>query len=288
MDDVLCLYHKNCVDGTTAASVFLTKFPLGATLGMEYGYKNLDEILKQVSKKTAVYIIDFSLSVEDTVQMAKKAGRVVNIDHHIGVNSKLKSINLDNFNYVFDNDRCGSSLAWNYFYNDKEEPRLIALVGDKDLWKWRFGDETKHANNYLSSFLNRPEVVKDFILDDVDKILQMGRVISEYNDSSIENLIEKLGALVLRVKNPDGSGNYSVPSFNSPLFQSEIGNIMSKKSGEAVAVYYVDKRGVRISFRSCDGQIPSALALAKILGGGGHELAAGALITFSEFSKMIY
>ena len=44
---------------------------------------------------------------------------------------------------------------------------------------------------------------------------------------------------------------------------------------------------VKFSFRSKAGQEPSSLDLARILGGSGHVLAAGARVSLKDFLEMI-
>ena len=82
-------------------------------------------------------------------------------------------------------------------------------------------------------------------------------------------------------------GDFTVKAFNVGNFQSEIGNILAEKLGEAVALFNIKGYQVRFSFRSVEGQSPSALDLAKILGGGGHKNAAGASIPLEQFCKII-
>ncbi len=283
-EKVVCVYHKNCTDGTTAAAILLKKFPNCKLFPFEHKYKDEDfqNLLNEIDQKTTVYIVDFAFPQEDMEKILKKAKKVVVIDHHIGVYEPLKQLasRYPNLEYVFDNNRSGASLTWLYFFGEPI-PELVKLVEDKDIWTWKYGDKTKYVNAFLFMYTNQPEKVKEMLEEDVDKLLEKGKIISEYTDYIIETFVEKAKPTYLRI------GEYLVKGYNAGLFQSEIGNILSSKLGEPVALFNISGDFVKISFRSCEGQKPTALELAKKLGGGGHKHAAGAGIPIQKFCNMI-
>ncbi len=283
-EKVVCVYHKNCTDGTTAAAILLKKFPNCKLFPFEHKYKDEDfqNLLNEIDQKTTVYIVDFAFPQEDMEKILKKAKKVVVIDHHIGVYEPLKQLasRYQNLEYVFDNNRSGASLTWFYFFGEPI-PELVRLVEDKDIWTWKYGDKTKYVNAFLFMYTNQPEKVKEMLEEDVDELLEKGKIISEYTDYIIETFVEKAKPTYLRI------GEYLVKGYNAGLFQSEIGNILSSKLGEPVALFNISGDFVKISFRSCEGQKPTALELAKKLGGGGHKHAAGAGIPIQKFCNMI-
>ncbi|NPA51630.1 MAG: phosphoesterase [Aquificae bacterium] len=285
MEKIICIYHKNCTDGTTAAAVLLKKFPDCMLVPLEHNYsqEDIEAILSNVDKNTTVYIVDFSLKKEDLENLLKKARKVVLIDHHIGVKSLLESLakKYKNFEYIFDNNRSGASLAWIYLFKGEEIPPLIKFVEDKDIWTWKYGEKTKYANAYLFLFTNKPEKVVELLDQPIEKILEKGKILSEYTDYIVNYFIEKAKETYLKI------GNYKVKAFNTGLFQSEIGNLMCQKYKEPIALFNISGDIVKFSFRSCDFVSPSALELAKILGGGGHKNAAGAVVPLKDFCDMI-
>lgn len=283
-EKIVCVYHKNCTDGTTAAAVLLKKFQDCKLFPFEHKYKqgDFEQFLKEIDANTVVYIVDFSFPEEDSQKIIKKAKKVVNIDHHIGIYETLKKLasRYENFEYIFDNNMSGASLTWKYFYGEPI-PELIKFVEDKDIWKWEYGDKTKDINSFLFMYTNKPEEVKEFIDKNLENLLEKGKVISEYTDYLINFFVEKAKPTILNID------KYKVKAFNTGLFQSEIGNILSKQLGEAVALFNINGDFVKISFRSCEGQNPTALELAKKLGGGGHKHAAGAGIYLHQFCNII-
>ncbi|WP_457621381.1 DHH family phosphoesterase [Persephonella sp.] len=283
-EKTVCIYHKNCTDGTVSAAVLLKKFPSCKLFPLEHGYspEDFQEILDQVDSSTTVFITDFSLREEDNLKLIQKAKKIINIDHHIGVKEKLQQLSdkYEKFEFFFDNDHSGASLTYKYLFGENI-PKLIKLVEDKDIWTWKYGDETKYANAYLILFTNKPEVIKDLIDQDINDILEKGKIVSQFIDYLIDRFIEKSEETLLQI------GKYRVKGYNTGLFQSEIGNILSEKNGEAVVLFNITGYNVKLSFRSCEGQKPSALELAQILGGGGHRNAAGALISLKQFFSMV-
>jgi len=284
-NNIICIYHKNCTDGTFSASVLLKKFKNCKLIPLEHGYseEELEEILKDVDENTIVYITDFALRKEDIQKLLKKAKEVINIDHHIGVKDQLEQVAKENpkFKFHFDNESSGASLTWKVVYGEDNMPEIIKLVEDKDLWKWRYGDRTKYANLYLYMMANKPEEVVQYLDTDPDEIIEKGKIIAVFVDYLINKFIEKAEPTLLKI------GDYIVKAFNTGNFQSEIGNILSEKLGEAVALFSIKGYEVRFSFRSVEGQSPTSLELAKLLGGGGHKHAAGAMVKLDEFCKMI-
>ncbi|WP_456401047.1 DHH family phosphoesterase [Persephonella sp.] len=281
---VICIYHKNCTDGTVSAAVLLKKFPDCETFPLDHGYteEEFEELLRNVDSETTIYISDFSLRKDDLLKLIKKAKKIINIDHHIGVKDLLEEISnqYDNYEFYFDNNHSGASLTWKYLFGEPI-PYLVKLVEDKDIWRWEYGDDTKYLNAYLIPLTNKPEEIKELLDSDIKQLIEKGKIISKFQDYLIERFVEKTEELLLNI------GNYKIKGYNTGLFQSEIGNILSTKLGEAVVLFSINGYNVKLSFRSCEGQSPTALDLAKILGGGGHKNAAGALVSLKEFFNLI-
>ncbi len=284
MEKIVCIYHKNCTDGTTSAAVLLKKFSDCKLFPLGHNYKeeDINQILEETHENTIVYIVDFSLKPDDLEKLLKKAKKVVNIDHHIGVKETLEQFakKYPNFEFVFDNNSSGASLTWKYFFGEPV-PWLIKYVEDKDIWKWEFGEDTKYVDAFLIMLTDKPDEIKDLIDGNIDKVKENGRLISGFIDYLIDRFVENVNPTYIKID------NYIVKAFNTGLFQSEIGNILSKKYNEPVALFSINGDFVKISFRSVEGQGLTALQLAKALGGGGHKHAAGAGISLTEFCNMV-
>ncbi|WP_457625139.1 DHH family phosphoesterase [Persephonella sp.] len=284
MGKVVCIYHGNCTDGTTAAAVLLKRYPDCILYPVEHGYSEdtFEEILRNVDKDTTVYIVDFSLKEEDLKKLIQKAGEVINIDHHISAREYLEKISgeYSNFKFIFDNNKSGASLSWEYIFGG-DPPWIVKYVEDQDIWKWQYGENTKYVNLYLLPMTNKPEEVVKLFDEPVEEIIKKGKIIASFTDYLINRYIERAKETPVKI------GPYTVKAFNTNLFQSEIGNILATKYNQAVLLFNIQGLDVKMSFRSNTGHKPDALELATILGGGGHRNAAGALVPLSKFIKMI-
>lgn len=289
MAEIIGIYHKDCLDGTTAAAVLLKKFPDVVLRPLSHRYKeeDLNSIVKEVGEETTVYILDFSLREGHSEKLIKKVTEVINIDHHIGAEEKLKILdkNYSNFSFVFDNDRSGASLTWIYFYGEENIPQLIKYIEDSDIWRFTYGDETRYAVSFLYQFSGHPEEMLDYINaseEKIQKVLRDGKMIKEYRDGQRDTLLRSVDTINLKIK------EYVVPIHNTPEFlRSDVGHILATKLGKTVATFVINGDVVKLHFRGSDEHNPSALDLAKILDGGGHRNAAAASVSLKKFCEMI-
>lgn len=280
-NDIVCIYHKDCVDGTTAAAVLLKKFPHARAFPLAHGYtkEDIDEILDVTSVEAHIYIVDSVLGLAEFVE---RGNQVTILDHHISVYEETKTFVADhpNATYHFDNAKSGASLTWSYLFPEEPVLELVRLVEDNDLWIRAFGDATQHVVNYLSLLRNDPQRVCLLLDTDIEIIKKNGEQLTAYIHSEVERAVLSEPIFVT-------IGAYEVPVFNITNHQSACGNILSTKLDAAVGMYSVSGNEVRLSFRSLSHQTPSALTLAEILGGGGHQNASGARVELSVFVNHI-
>lgn len=274
---ISCIYHKNCIDGTSAAAFVLRKFPHAQTIALTHAYtsEEMESVLNQTSLDTHVYIVDGTLGVH---QFLKRGNQVTVIDHHTSESSHMEELALTHkaFTYVFKSTKSGASLTWTHLFPDESAPELLRYIEDFDLWKHEFGSVTPDVVRYLSLFNNKPKKMLERLMGSTEEVKIRGKIISEYADKSIERLLE-LPAVTLRI------GSFSVPAFNITDHESVCGNILTKKLDTAVALFTMKGNSVKFGFRSLEHHEPSALMLAEIFGGGGNKNISGAEITFTEF-----
>ncbi len=281
MQKIIATYHKDCIDGTTAAAILLRKFPTAQLFPLSHSYtkQDIEPILNLLEPDTVCYTVDCGLGVKEFLSTGCK---VTTLDHHFSAKEIFESLARENKNYtyIFDNEKSGASLSWPFFFPDEKQPELIQYVEDSDLWKWKFGDDTKDVNNYLSMFRDDPKKMLEFIEGDLSEIKSKGRIISIYTDKETEDQV-KLPSLNIKV------GDFVVPAYNITVYKSASGDILSNQLNKAVAMFTIKGNTVNLSFRSKDHHKPTSLELASLLGGGGHENAAGGNVSLQEFLKMI-
>lgn len=279
------IYHKNCTDGTTAAAVLLRKFPDIKLFPLVHSHTedDLEHIHRDAGEGSEIYFVDFATGVEEFLD---KGHDILVLDHHESVKERVEKLAEENerLTYIFDNEKSGASLAWSHFFGDEEIPELIKYVEDSDLWAGKYGDDTKYITSYLSFRADTPEKMLEFIENgDVEEIKEKGKIIADYGDVQIKRLVEGVQWIKLKV------GELEVHAYNivSEEYASAIGNKLATKNNEAAVMFSINGGNVNFSIRSIESNDPSALDLAKLLGGGGHKNAAGANIPLEDFLKMV-
>lgn len=279
--EIICIYHKDCIDGTTAAAVVLKKFPHARAFPLAHGYKSADieAILESVAATAHIYIVDSVLGLEECTAHGNP---VTVIDHHISEHGPTLQYveEHDQVEYIFDNTKSGASLAWSVFFPQEPVPRLIELVEDMDLWLGKYGEETEHVNNYLSLWRNNPQKVSELCDQNIQTLITQGTPLTANVSVEAAKFI-LLKPLLLSL------GNHTVRAYNITNHQSLCGNTLSSATAGVVALYTIDGDEVRLSFRSLDMQTPSALDIAEVLQGGGHRNASGARMKLQDFLSAI-
>jgi oligoribonuclease NrnB/cAMP/cGMP phosphodiesterase (DHH superfamily) len=254
----LVLYHANCTDGMGAA------WAAWKLLGNKAEYIPCyhGNSPPDVSGRN-VAIVDFSFSNEVTKQMIAAANSLIILDHHKSALFELHDIQ----NAVFDMNRSGAILSWNFFHPGKEAPKFMNYIEDADLWKW----ELPYSKEFTAAFSMIPfdfEEFEKFEDDSVfDDAIKRGSYILAYS----KTVIKKMADLASRKK----LLGLDALVVNSSHFMSEIGARLSSECDVAV-IWYLDhqQNKLKVSLRSFHDHVDSS-EIAKNFGGGGHKKAAG-------------
>lgn len=277
----IAIYHKDCTDGTTAAAVVLKKYPDALTFPLSHGFepKDLEEVMEVAEVGDQILTVDCALGAKEFLA---KGFTVTTIDHHAGAEAEYKALAQANpaFTFVFNNSQSGASLTWSTLFPNEPIPELIKRVQDQDLWQWKF-DDTKDVNNALYIHTNEPKEVLKLFNEPLETLKKSGAVITKYSALMIDNAANKTEAIMVKI------GDSIVPFYNITVYKSDCGNVLAIAQDKTVGLFTIDGEHVKISFRSLDHQNPSALAVASVIGGGGHRNAAGARMSLTDFLKAI-
>lgn len=279
----VCIYHKDCSDGTAAASVFLHAFPQGKAFPLAHGHTESDiaPILECVFQGETVYTIDCVLGVRECLS---KGAIVISLDHHIGVVEEMKEFaeKESEYTYVFRNDLSGATLAWEYFFPKQDVPYFLQLIQDKDLWTNKIED-AMYFSNWTYMHANKPEDFKVFFEDRhiLTQAIEKGKSIDELNTFYTATFQEKAKPMYIKYK------EYFIPMYNSTYQQSILGNNLVDLELGVCIIFSVKESEVRMSIRSIDNSKISALELAKHFGGGGHRNAAGCRLPVCEWVMLV-
>lgn len=260
LNNIMCIYHKNCSDG------------FGAALAVKV-WANEQE--KEVEFYPAIYgdsppnvlgkdlfIVDFSYSRDVIIQLYRDANSIVVIDHHKTAKEALVDLDF----CVFDMSKSGAVLTWEHLFPEREIPLLLQYIQDRDLWNWNL-EKSREISASLQAMDMDFEIWSQYLDDnEIAELVVKGEAILEYQQKKVKELSRSNIPLV------DIAG-YKVPCVNTTHLISEIGNVISK--GYPFAAMYFETGNDRIySLRSSDDGIDVS-KIAKQFGGGGHFHAAG-------------
>ena len=309
----ICIYHGNCADGFTAAWAVWRRFgDLVKYVPGVYG-----EAPPDVTGKNVV-IVDFSYKRPVLAEMLKAANSILVLDHHKtaeadlgdGYEGACRFFSMAHFTGVvdwkryqdnlyqddcenagkavytlFDMERSGAGIAWDFFHPDQPRPALVKYVEDRDLWRFKlplsrevnafiFAHAYEFSNwNYLNALTADHMGVQD--------VADRGGAIELKHHKDVAELCAKLRREMV-------IGGQWVPVANVPYtLTSDAGHLMCSPypspnlQGEMVtppfaACYWDTPEGRVFSLRSDDEQgAADVSAIAKAYGGGGHKNAAG-------------
>ena len=285
------IYHDKCMDGFTAAWAVWKRYgDYPAFIPCNYGQlppENLDG--------KHVLIVDFSFSravLEDMV-MGGEAASVVILDHHKtaqaelepfhfresapgiiapedipGILRDLAELDRPPIIALFDMERSGAGIAWDFCHERVARPLLVNLVEDRDLWRFALGEWSKHLHLSLSSgpaTFDRWDAVKE----GTHNFIRQGKAIAAYRDQLVDEIVQRAVTVVI-------DGQYGIGVDCPYGLASDVGHRLLDDWPDAAfaAAIVRGKRTVTYSLRSRDNRADVS-AIAKKFGGGGHRNAAG-------------
>ncbi len=279
------IYHKGCSDGSMSA-VLLKKAVPGVILyptSHSWEWKE-DLILK---KGDSVYFVDICGLPEDLAALDEKGVTYTIIDHHITADELIKKYEVSHDykvkNYHYYPKHCATTAVWDYFFKDKKMPDALQFIEIADLWNWDQEKNSKFVDQYIKTVVvpddlaSYEKLLTEF---DYDESVDKGKILYQRLVKDVEFYCRNASVL-------DFDG-IEVLSLNSNHSVSELCNYLARKSRTGIGVAYViypDKNEVKVHVRGVSGD--KARRLAEKYGGGGHDKAAGFVMTIDTFMKYI-
>lgn len=291
----ICLFHgPDCSDGAAAAWAVWKRWP-----DIEFVACNYDKPLPDLTNKH-VLMVDFSVKSVKLAAISKVAASVIILDHHesarkdlapyihkglidAGNASDLLSWMRDHCDgveqyavtAVFDMEKSGAMLAWEFCHPATPTPALIKYVEDRDLWKFELPFSAA-INAAIASYPCDICTMDDFskIVSHTDRRGDMERLIWE-GVAIIRRAEIDMAASIKQTLRSMWIGGYNVPVININYCHTSEAVGMIAKGHPFAAGYYDMADGRRkFSLRRRDGDFDCS-ALAAAYGGGGHKPAAG-------------
>ena len=265
MKDIVVIYHGGCADGFSGAWAARKKFGSRATY---IGAFDRNVPSKGLRGKE-IYLIDYTYKLPVIQKLIRENKRVTAIDHHVTAREAV----MRTRDHSFDLKHSGAVLAWKYFHLGRLVPQFLRYVEDFDLWRFKL-PQTRE----LMAFLDWHE--QDFkVWDKLIRGFESAKTRRAYaekgslvlaSQSRIQRDIIETGAELVRFS------GYRAYAVNSPVFISDIGHELAKRSRTLAIIWAAQRGAIRVSLRS-SGKIDVA-KIAERYGGGGHKNAAGFIL----------
>lgn len=273
------VYHGGCDDGFGAAWACWLKWgDAPEYVGMRYGDKLPDVTGKHV------LMVDFSLKRDAMLAAESIAKSILVLDHHRTAEDELKSwvapmdsvlhwassqiVDHTGIYGVFDMDKSGARLAWEFCFPGKDVPSLLLAVEDRDLWRFALRD-TREISAALKTYRQDFAEWSRFAAD-TGSLCNEGKAILRGHQKNVGEFCANTYTLKI-----DG---HKVPVVNVPYhYASDCAHELLQRNPDAPFAAAWFKRGdgvVQWSLRSEDSR-QDVSEIAKKFGGGGHRNAAG-------------
>ncbi|MFA6970906.1 MAG: phosphohydrolase [Gallionella sp.] len=257
MPNPLVIYHGKCPDGMTAAWAVRKALGDGDYVPASHGDAPPDVAGRDV------VVVDFSYKRAVMETMAVQARSLLVLDHHKSAQADLAGLPYA----IFDLERSGASMAWDWFHPGQARPALVNLVEDGDLWRHALPDTRKFQRRLemeSMDFINWDRIA-GMSKQEFDGFIAEGDILKRAFDSEVVTLLEDCYPVTL-------GGETGLAVNASGRYSSELGHALAIKSGSFGMVWRQLNGALKISLRSCDDYDVALLAVK--FGGGGHRNAA--------------
>jgi len=294
----LVIYHANCADGFTAA------WAVRQAMECDFHAAVHGAPPPPVEGRDLV-LVDFCYPPHVMLDLQLVARSILVLDHHksaeadmpanpLTADDQLTVVRIEGFDVdgdptwrhfqgwveqdncegirkamiyaLFDMDRSGAGIAWDFFHPGAPRPELIDHVEDRDLWRFALPG-TREIQAAVFSYPYEFDVWDLLMETPMETLRAQGVAIERKHHKDVAELVKVAKRRMV-------IGHYEVPVASLPYtLASDAGHLMAK--GKPFAACYYDKDGGRVfSLRSTDQGVDVS-EVAKLYGGGGHARAAG-------------
>lgn len=267
------IYHSRDLDGYTSAAIIALRYPEAKLIGYDYGQPFNVRINNE-----PVIMADISLPMEQMFEIARQSNwQFTWIDHHISAIKDHENFTADRYpfcNAVLENGIAACEGTWKHLFPESKMPLAVQLLGEYDTW--RNQDKDRWENKILPFqfgmrlHCNSPETFPIGVFYDeelVKEIINQGITVLKYKEKenqfqckkAFESEFKGLRAICL-----NGGG------FNSDVFKS----VYNEEDYDLMMSFQFTGEKWIVSLYTTKETIDCSI-LAKQMGGGGHQKAAG-------------
>ncbi len=272
------IYHSKDLDGYTSGAIIKMaleeKNAEYQLIGYDYGQPFPWDKIKYGS---SVIMADVSLPMEDMVKLAEQTKwNFTWLDHHksaIDDFLKLPEQYQSGIPHVLDSRFAACELCWKYFYPNRSMPVCVEHLGMYDTWR---GNGTQYWDDVILPFqygmrlyCTSPETFPIGVINDltyVAEITKIGQAILKYQ-ANVDAYAAK-GAFEIDFK------GYKAICMNGGGTNSQAFKTVYDEAKHDLMMLFVFN-GLQWKFGIYTTKEIDCGALAKTMGGGGHEKSAG-------------
>jgi oligoribonuclease NrnB/cAMP/cGMP phosphodiesterase (DHH superfamily) len=305
------VYHANCNDGYCSYYI-LKKFMdqedndwiISGSLAANYG----DIIPGGMFPEDIVYILDFSYTYEQIVELCNKVQHVFILDHHKTAKemfAKLLDTGIENLTVFYDVNRSGAVLTYDFtqclldgnmqkMVDGRSPvlpivsdfvPNLFEYVQDRDLWRWDL-PYSEEINAYIGSMpysysaWDQLYVVLQTNAVYIDSpFVQAGSAILRHIGQQVKKAVKQSREASLQTRGYDVLGAHvGTRIVNTTTLHSEIGHALCKEYDIPFSVTWFQRPDKKFQYELRSIGDFDVSEVAKCYGGGGHKNAAGFVI----------
>lgn len=282
--NTVCFYHSADLDGICSGAIMKKFLPGAELIGYNYGKPFPWE---KVQGKN-VYMADVSLKRPEFERLLEESNAFIWIDHHKSAIEEMEGLEILGVQYI---GKAACELCWEYFAQGSPMPHAVHLLGRYDVWD--------HSDKDTLPFqFGMRMAVKEGVDDPIWESLLSTKTdeytLNERNFTRLE-VLEK-GKTVLEYQKGENKKRASAQAFetelhgfkllacnvsltNSQLFDS----VWDAEKYHMMCPFYINKRGQwRFSLYTTREDVDCS-ELAKKMGGGGHQKAAGFVLSALPF-----
>ncbi len=123
------------------------------------------------------------------------------LDHHLTAQSELQGLE----NVHVDLEKCGSSLAWEFFNPGAPQPKFIEYVEDVDLWRWEKQDSYYFSIGFYNLLKEHDfefRIISNVFSDEgIFKVIAKGRNIFSNFEGRIKEACDNISIIKIRHNN---------------------------------------------------------------------------------------
>lgn len=260
MTKTLIIYHANCPDGFCAAWVAKKKFK--DAIFYEGIYGQLPPL--EIAEGSDVYILDFSYPRKQLEELAAISKSLTVLDHHKTAQADLIGMP----NCIFDMNRSGAGITWDYFFPNEPRPNIVNYVEDRDLWKFQLPN-SQEIGAFIKALPYDFDAWDSFASTDINDILQYAVGANIKLQSYIRAVLKE--AREVTIDNWNGAIINIAYESASDVLNAILEN---NKNIDVAVSWFITKDGtISASVRSKTGVDSSGFSVS--FGGGGHAQASG-------------